>query len=425
MDMEHELRGGCVGAAAHGHGSICFSGGPVLVDGRRIQQLLLHCAAALESNDVTLAQQAMWVLNNIASSQGDPSQRLTSWLLRALVARACRLCAAAPAGAAVEFLERGRAPPWGRAMSVTELADYVDLTPWHRFGFTASNAAILRAVAGASAVHVVDLSVTHCMQWPTLIDVLSKRPGGAPAIRITVPSVRPAVPPLLAVSSSELGARLAIFAKSKGVQLEFNVVESATTTSPKKTSTTLCQELASVLSDPPSLGLRDGEAVVVNCQSWLRHVAPDTRDLFLDTVRALNPCLVTVTDEDADLGSPSLASRMAGCFDFHWILLDALDMSAPKDSPRRLEQEAAVGRKIESVIGEEDGAERSEPGARLAERMSRKGFAGVVFDEEAAAEVRRLLSEHATGWGVKREDDMLVLTWKGHAAVFTGAWTPN
>uniref|UniRef100_A0A0E0L4C2 Uncharacterized protein n=1 Tax=Oryza punctata TaxID=4537 RepID=A0A0E0L4C2_ORYPU len=426
MDMEHELRGGGVGAAAHG--SICFSGGPVLVDGRRIQQLLLHCAAALESNDVTLAQQAMWVLNNIASSQGDPSQRLTSWLLRALVARACRLCAAP--GAAVGFLERGRVPPWGRAMSVTELADYVDLTPWHRFGFTASNAAILRAVAGASSVHVVDLSVTHCMQWPTLIDVLSKRPGGAPAIRITVPSVRPAVPPLLAVSSSELGARLAIFAKSKGVQLEFNVVESATTTtatSPKKTMTTstLCQELATVLSDPPSLGLRDGEALVVNCQSWLRHVAPDSRDLFLDTVRALNPCLVTVTDEDADLDSPSLASRMAGCFDFHWILLDALDMSAPKDSPRRLEQEAAVGRKIESVISDEDGAERSESGARLAERMRQKEFAGVVFDEEAAAEVRRLLSEHATGWGVKREDDMLVLTWKGHGAVFTGAWAPN
>ncbi|KAF0927084.1 hypothetical protein E2562_029843 [Oryza meyeriana var. granulata] len=417
MDRENELRSGGVRAA---HGSICFSGG-VLVDGPRIQQLLLHCAAALESNDVTLAQQAMWVLNNIASSQGDPNQRLTSWLLRALVARACRLCA--PAGAAMEFLERGA--PRGRAMSVTELADYVDLTPWHRFGFTASNAAILRAVAGRDAVHVVDLSVTHCMQWPTLIDVLSKRPGGAPALRITVPSVRPAVPPPLGVSSEELGLRLTNFAKSKGVQLEFNVVESATAASSrKKKQTTLCQELASVLSDPPSLRLRDGEALIVNCQSWLRHVAPDSRDFFLDAVRALNPCLVTVTDEDADLDSPSLASRMAGCFNFHWILLDALEMSAPKNSPRRLEQEAAVGRKIESVISE-DGAERSESGARLAERMMRKEFAGVGFDEEEAAEVRRLLSEHATGWGVKREGDMLVLTWKGHGAVFTSAWTPS
>ncbi|RLM98960.1 hypothetical protein C2845_PM06G17310 [Panicum miliaceum] len=419
--MEQELRTGGGGGGLRAHSSVCFSG--ALIDGPRVQQLLLHCAAALESNDVTLAQQAMWVLNNIASSQGDPNQRLTSWLLRALVARACRLCG--PAGAT-----QAAPAPRERAMSVTELAEYVDLTPWHRFGFTASNGAILRAVAGSAAVHVVDLSVTRCMQWPTLIDMMSKRPGGPPALRITVPSARPAVPPLLGVPDEELGVRLANFAKSKGVQLEFNVVSKGPSTSPTsstKKKATLCQDLASVLSDPPSLALRDGEALVVNCQSWIRHVAPGSRDAFLDAVRALNPCLVTVTDEDADMDSPSLASRIEGCFNFHWILFDALDTSAPRDSPRRVEHEAAVGRKIESVVGADDadGAERSESGARLAERMQWNGFAGVAFDEEAAGEVRRLLSEHATGWGVKREEDMLVLTWKGHGAVYTGAWTPS
>lgn len=426
--MEQELRtGGGGGGNLRAHSSACLSG--ALIDGPRIQQLLLHCAAALESNDVTLAQQAMWVLNNIASSQGDPSQRLTSWLLRALVARACRLCA--PPGSTTQSAAAAAAArtpaPRERAMSVTELAEYVDLMPWHRFGFTASNGAILRAVVGSAAVHVVDLSVTRCMQWPTLIDMLSKRPGGPPELRITVPSARPAVPPQLGVSDAEIGLRLANFAKSKGVQLEFSVVEGVTSPPPEKQAAALCQDLASVLSDRQALGLRDGEALVVNCQSWIRHVAPGSRDAFLGAVRALNPCLVTVTDEDADLDSPSLATRIAGCFDFHWILFDALDTSAPRDSPRRAEHEAAVGRKIEGVVGADDadGAERSESGARLAERMRRNGFVSVAFDEEAAGEVRRLLSEHATGWGMKREEDMLVLTWKGHGAVYTSAWMPN
>ncbi|CAL4894275.1 unnamed protein product [Urochloa decumbens] len=426
--MEQGVRttGGSGGGLRAAHSSVCFSG--ALIDGPRIQQLLLHCAAALESNDVTLAQQAMWVLNNIASSQGDPNQRLTSWLLRALVARACRLCGAAPSAAQA-------APPAAaaRAVSVTELTEYVDLTPWHRFGFTASNAAILRAVAGAAAVHVVDLGVTRCMQWPTLIDALSKRPGGGPpALRISVPSARPDVPPLLGVSDEELGARLANFAKSKGVQLEFNVIGTGTSrtgaaSSPKEQAAELCYDLASVLSDPASLALREGEALVVNCQGWIRHVAPASRDAFLGAARALGPCLVTVTDEDADLDSPSLASRIEGCFNFHWIMFDALDTSAPRDSPRRAEHEAAVGRKIEGVVGDDNAgcAERPESGARLAERMRRNGFAGVAFGEEAAGEVRRLLSEHATGWGVKREEDMLVLTWKGHGAVYTSAWTPT
>lgn len=351
--MEQELRtGGGGGGNLRAHSSACLSG--ALIDGPRIQQLLLHCAAALESNDVTLAQQAMWVLNNIASSQGDPSQRLTSWLLRALVARACRLCA--PPGSTTQSQSAAaRTPaPRERAMSVTELAEYVDLMPWHRFGFTASNGAILRAVVGSAAVHVVDLSVTRCMQWPTLIDMLSKRPGGPPELRITVPSARPAVPPQLGVSDAEIGLRLANFAKSKGVQLEFSVVEGVTSPPPEKQAAALCQDLASVLSDRQALGLRDGEALVVNCQSWIRHVAPGSRDAFLGAVRALNPCLVTVT-----------------------------------------------------------------------ERMRRNGFVSVAFDEEAAGEVRRLLSEHATGWGMKREEDMLVLTWKGHGAVYTSAWMPN
>jgi hypothetical protein len=70
-------------------------------------------------------------------------------------------------------------------------------------------------------VHVVDLSVTHCMQWPTLIDALATRPAGLPALRITVP-------PLLGVSDEDFGLRLVNFAKSKGVQLEFNVVKTKT-----------------------------------------------------------------------------------------------------------------------------------------------------------------------------------------------------
>jgi hypothetical protein len=89
-------------------------------------------------------------------------------------------------------------------------------------------------------------------------------------------------------------------------------------------------------------------------------LAPVSRDAFLDAVRALSPRLVTVTDEDADLDSPSLASRIAGCFDFHWILFDRLDTSAPRDSARRLEHEAAVGWKIESVVGAD--AERTKSG---------------------------------------------------------------
>lgn len=43
-------------------------------DANCMEQLLLHCANAIESNDATLAQQIIWVLNNLASPDGDSTQ---------------------------------------------------------------------------------------------------------------------------------------------------------------------------------------------------------------------------------------------------------------------------------------------------------------------------------------------------------------
>ncbi|KAF6173504.1 hypothetical protein GIB67_022914 [Kingdonia uniflora] len=397
------------------------------LDGACIEKLLLHCASALENKDVTLAQQVMWVLNNVASSLGDPNQRLTSWILSALVSRASRICPST----AINFHESVNAPQrsTSRSMSVTELAGYVDLIPWHRFGFCVSNSAIFKAIQGHPRVHILDLSITHCMQWPTLIDTLAKRPEGPPSLRITVPSFRPPVPPLLNVSPEEVGLRLANFAKSRDVPFEFHVINSIS----------LENSSPEVLLDhlnPSLLNLRDDETLIVNCQNWVRYLPIDTggsvqdlspRDSFLEMIRDLRPCIVTVVDEDADVDSPSLESRIATCFNYLWIPFDVFETFLPKDSNQRTSYEADVGHKIENIIGFEgmQRIERQESGTKLAQRMKETGFLSVPFGEETMREVKFLLDEHASGWGMKREEDMLVLTWKGHNSVFATSWVPN
>ncbi|XP_072955754.1 scarecrow-like protein 32 [Typha angustifolia] len=378
------------------------------LDGPCIEKLLLHCAGALEANDITLAQQVMWVLNNVASSHGNPNQRLTQWFLRALIVRASRLCPTAMPFDATGLVR-------ARPMSVTELAGYVDLTPWHRFGFSASNGAILKAVQGRRNVHIVDFSITYCMQWPTLIDEMAKWPEGPPALRITVPSTRPPVPPLLNTSAEEVGLRLMKFAKLRDVPLEFRVI-----------NVTNNRNLGARELNPSSLGLRVDEALVINCHNWLRYVPSDTRDGFLDLIHELNPILVTATDEDADLDSPSLTSRIITCFNYLWIPFDSLETFLPKESSQRMDYETDIGKKIENIIGFEGAQriERLESGMRFAQRMKRAGFASVEFEEETVSEVKLLLSENASGWGMKSEEEMLVLTWKGHCSVFTTAWVP-
>ncbi|KZV54714.1 scarecrow-like protein 32 [Dorcoceras hygrometricum] len=408
------------------------------IDGACIEKLLLHCASALERNDVTLAQQVMWVLNNVASSTGDPNQRLASYFLKALISKASRVYPTS-----INFDDStGRDDSFQRrSMSVTELARYVDLIPWYRFGFCASNGAILKAVQGCSRVHVLDFSITHCMQWPTLIDALSKLTEGVPTLRISVLSWRPRVPPTLNAPVQEIGQRLTNFAKIKDVPFEFNVIE-LTGLPDESSSDHLHYDLliTQMVNDLSTLKLRDDdEVLVVNCQNWLRFLPddqklgnsaeiPSCRDCFLDMIQSLDPCIVTVVDEDCDIGASSgLASRITTCFNYLWIPFDALETFLPKHSPQRIDYEADFGQKIEHVIGF-DGVKRTEifeSSSRLSQRMIKNGFSSVAFSEETVKDIKLLLDEHASGWGMKKDGDMLLLTWKGHNSVYASTWVPQ
>ncbi|XVF66939.1 hypothetical protein PTKIN_Ptkin10aG0080300 [Pterospermum kingtungense] len=401
------------------------------LDGACIEKLLLHCASALENNDVTLAQQVMWVLNNVASSVGDPNQRVTSWFLRALISRTSRVCPTTMNFNGGSIFQR-------RLMTVTELAGYVDLIPWHRFGFCASNSVIFNAVQGCPKVHIIDFSITHCMQWPTLIDALAKRAEGPPSLRITVPSCRPPVPPLLNVSTEEVGHRLANFAKFRDVPFEFHVIDDPCLSPSgeiwsKESSPFQFESLLSHLNYS-ELDLREDEVLVINCQNWLRYLSDERkgctahdsslRDTFLDIIKGLNPRITIVVDEDSDLSASSLTSRITTCFNYLWIPFDVLETFLPKDSSQRLEYESDIGHKIENIISFEgfQRIERLESGAKLSQRMKNASFFGVPFCEETVTEVKTLLDEHASGWGMKKEEDMLVLTWKGHNSVVATAW---
>ncbi|KAK8962173.1 Scarecrow-like protein 32 [Platanthera guangdongensis] len=390
-----------------------------------MEQLLVHCACAIEANDATLAQQILWVLHNIAPPEGDSNQRLTSAFLRALVLRASRSGCAALASSITGCAAPDH--PLPLCLSPLSLAGFIDLTPWHRFGFSAANSAIADAAEGFSVLHLVDLTTTHCMQLPTLIDCLASRyPDGPPFLRLTLPTSSPA-PPTLDISLHELGTRLVNFARSRNIGMEFHVVAST----PSDGFDSLLRHLrAHHLA---------GEALVINCH-LMPHRIPDEsagstttasrtspRSAFTKALRSLEPALVIVVDEEADFTAGDVVGRIKAAFNYMWIPFDAAETFLPAGCEQRRKYEAAVCWKIENVIAMEGvgRVERLEPKAKWVHRMRAAGFAGIGFGEEAVAEVRGMLDEHSAGWGLKRDDDDLMLTWKGHDVVFASAWVPT
>lgn len=407
-------------------------------DANCMEQLLVHCANAIESNDATLAQQILWVLNNIAPPDGDSNQRLTCGFLRALIARAansgsCKMLAAmanAHSNLAMDVYK----------FSIIELASFVDLTPWHRFGFTAANAAILDAVEGYTAIHIVDLSMTHCMQIPTLVDAIANRHEVPPLLKLTVVTSLEDVPPILDISYDELGSKLVNFARSKNVMMEFRVIPS----SYKDGFANLIEQLRV----QNYVYAESNEALVINCHMMLHYIPEETlvaiptsnsslyafefspssslRTMFLKALRSLDPTIVVVVDEDADFTSNNLVCRLRSAFNYLWIPYDTMDSFLPRGSMQRQWYEADICWKIENVIAHEglQRVERLEPKSRWVQRMRNANFRGIAFGEDAVLEVKTMLDEHAAGWGLKKEEEDLVLTWKGHNVLFATAWVP-
>lgn len=413
-------------------------------DANCMEQLLVHCANAIEANDVTLAQQILWVLNNIAPPDGDANQRLACGFLRALISRAARTGSCNMLAAAISadssnglLLSPDHHAVDTHRFSVIELANFIDLTPWHRFGFTAANSAILDALDGRSVVHIVDLSLTYCMQIPTLLDAIATRHHNTsdlpPLVKLTVAAESPSnspssaaaasLPPTLDLSYEELGSKLVNFARSRNVVLEFRVVQSS-----------YSDGFASLIEHLRVQNLvysETGEALIINCHMKLHYIPEETslplRTLFLKALRSLDPTVVILVDEDADLTSNNLVCRLRSAFNYLWIPYDTVDTFLPKGSKQRQWYEADICWKIENVVANEglQRVERLEPKAKWAQRMRNASFRSVSFGEEAVAEVKAMLDEHAAGWGVKREDDHdLVLTWKGHNVVFSTVWVP-
>lgn len=407
-------------------------------DANCMEQLLVHCANAIESNDATLAQQILWVLNNIAPPDGDSNQRLTCGFLRALIARAansgsCKMLAAmanAHSNLAMDVYK----------FSIIELASFVDLTPWHRFGFTAANAVILDAVEGYTAIHIVDLSMTHCMQIPTLVDAIANRHEVPPLLKLTVVTSLEDVPPILDISYDELGSKLVNFARSKNVMMEFRVIPS----SYKDGFANLIEQLRV----QNYVYAESNEALVINCHMMLHYIPEETlvaiptsnsslyafefspssslRTMFLKALRSLDPTIVVVVDEDADFTSNNLVCRLRSAFNYLWIPYDTMDSFLPRGSMQRQWYEADICWKIENVIAHEglQRVERLEPKSRWVQRMRNANFRGIAFGEDAVSEVKTMLDEHAAGWGLKKEEEDLVLTWKGHNVLFATAWVP-
>jgi hypothetical protein len=382
-------------------------------DTRWAEQLLNPCAAAVEAGNLSRVQHLFYVLGELASFSGDANHRLAAHGLHALA----RMLPAAvgPAAAATVRVPPCECPTPGFAgaeprLFRASLIKFHEVSPWFALPNALANAAIAQAAASGSggrggseprSLHVVDLGVSHGVQWPTLLESLTRLPGGRapPSVRLTVAGAPPA-PFSASPPGYDFSPHLLRYAKSIDLRLAISRAAS----------------LDSVhgLASSPS-----GEALVVCLQFRLGHAGADERTEILRKVRGLNPELVVVSELDGG-GDGTAAGEFTARLELLWRFLESTSAAFKgRDGEERRLLEAEAGT---SVASEAAGAGRE----AWRERMVVAGFEAAAFGDEAVESAKSLLRKYDGGWEMSASGTAgaVALRWKGQPVSFCSLWRP-
>ncbi|KAF9621185.1 hypothetical protein IFM89_016679 [Coptis chinensis] len=380
--------------------------------------LLLETARAIADKNSSRVQQLMWMLNELSSPYGDTDQKLASYFLQALFSRITdsgercyrTLTSATEKNCSFELTRK-------------MVLKFQEVSPWTTFGHVASNGAILEAFDGESKLHIIDISNTYCTQWPTLLEALATRTDETPHLRLTTVVTNKAGGPTSGVTAvhkvmKEIGNRMEKFARLMGVPFKFNVIHHVGDLS----------ELN--LSD---LDIKDDEALAVNCINTLHSVGVtgNRRDVVLSAFHRLQPKIVTVVEEEADLDVGvdgfEFVKGFQECLKWFRVYFESLDESFPRTSNERLMLERAAGKALVDLVAcqPSESNERRESATRWVNRLRTAEFSSVVYSDDVADDVRALLRRYKEGWSmIPCSDAGIFLAWKDQPVVWACAWKP-
>ncbi|OEL21914.1 Nodulation-signaling pathway 1 protein [Dichanthelium oligosanthes] len=389
-------------------------------DARWAEQLLNPCAVAIESGNLPRAQHLLYVLGELASFSGEQNHRLAAHGLRAL---ALRLPAAVGQAAAATIkmpscecptpVFSGVDPRLFRA----SLIRFNEVSPWFAVPNALANGSIALAASTRGAVtrphqiHVVDIGVSHGVQWPTLLEALTRVPRGStpPSVRLTVagPAATPAVPFSASPPGYDCSPQLLRYAKT--INLDLAIVQA------------------------PSLDtlhgiLTPGETVIVCLQFRLGHAIAEEQVAVLRNIRSLNPELVVLAELDCGGRSDgSAASEFAARLEHLWTFLDstaAAFKGRDADERRVMEAEAGTALAATARRGATVGGGRE----ALLARLAAAGFEEAAFGAEALETAKALLRKYDGGWELvppsPSSGAAVGLRWKRQPVSFCSMWRP-
>ncbi|CAI9092382.1 OLC1v1027604C1 [Oldenlandia corymbosa var. corymbosa] len=372
-----------------------------------LRTILTLCAQAVAADDRRTANEFLKQIRQHSDPTGDGMQRLASYLADGLEARM--------AGSSTQIYKALISMPTSAVDVLKAYQLFLAACPFRKLSNFFSNKTIWHAAEKASKLHIIDFGVLYGFQWPSLMQRLSTRPGGPPKLRITGidfpnPGFRPAA------RVEETGRRLANYAETFGVELEFNAIA-------QKWETIKIEDLK----------IREDEVLVVNCLYRFRNLLDETvlvnspRNTVLNLIKEIRPNVFILGIVNGAYNAPFFITRFREALFHYSSLFDMLEANIPREIHERMLIEKTIfGREAMNVIACE-GAERIERPETYKQwqvRNLRAGFQQLPLNEEIMRMSRERVKSYSKDFVIDEDSQWMLQGWKGRIIYALSSWKP-
>ncbi|XP_057536088.1 scarecrow-like protein 33 [Amaranthus tricolor] len=381
----------------------------IKVDEVDLRTLLIQCAQAVSSFDLRTANELLKQIRQHSSPYGDSIQRLAHHVANGLEARL--------AGTGSTFTTNISDIQISSSDFLKGYRVYVSAIPFKRVNFFLANNAILKLTEKATKIHIIDFGVFLGLQWPCLIQSLSKRPNGPPKLCITgIDLPQPGFRPCERINAT--GRRLAGYCERFGVPFEYQGI---------------AEKWENV--QPEELKIESDEIVIVNCMCRSGTLLDETvdanspRDAFLDLIRKLNPNLFIHGIVNGTFTAPFFISRFKEALFHYSSIFEVFEATLPQHAhERQLIESEVYAKELINVVACEgsERIQRPETYKQWQVRSVRAGLRQLPLDREFVRQAKVMIKANYHEDFLLDEDRHWMLQgWKGRIFCALSFWQPS
>ncbi|KAK8623916.1 hypothetical protein V6N13_065276 [Hibiscus sabdariffa] len=369
----------------------------------KLVMLLLAAAEKIGYQQYESASRLLTQCDYMSSKTGNPVQRVVYYFTEALREKIGR-----SSSKVLRWKPLFKIDEAMMTMNPTVLACYQEF-PFAKVTQFAGIQAIVENVAEAKKIHIIDLAIRHGVHWTILIQALASRQHQCRLELLKISAVSTGAKALV----KGTGERLSSFAQSLGIPFAFKVV--------------MVSDMLDLKEDKFEIDAE--ESIVAYAAFTLRMmlVMPNQIENIMRVLRVMNPCLMVVTEIEANHNSPVFVNRFIEVLFFFSAYFDCCATCMKQDvRNREILESVFFSEGIRNMVATE-GGERKVRHVKLDVWRAffvRYGMEEAELSMSSMYQVDLILKTYACGTNCTLHMDgkTLLVGWKGTPMLSISVW---